>query len=336
MLVVTHDSDERTMNDVLKSLKATADPQRLRILAILSRGPFNVAEVTEILGVGQSTVSRHLKILADADHVEARRSGSWAFYALATDGEGGFPRRLVDLLLDSGALDLDADAIARVLARRQDATSAFFRSTARDWDRVRDRQLGPPVYVDRLLEMVGAARNVVDLGTGTGVLLASISSAERVIGVDASPEMLEVARERALPNTDLRLGTLEHLPLSDGEADVMIANMVLHHVADLPTVLREIHRGLAGGGRLVVADVEEHPDETFWRAIGARWPGFRRDELTEWLEAAGFERVRFEAAPEPPLAYGNANGSSRNGTNGNGPKERPRVFLVEAHRSHES
>jgi hypothetical protein len=107
-------------------------------------------------------------------------------------------------------------------------------------------------------------------------------------------------------------------------------------VADLPTVLREIHRGLAGGGRLVVADVEEHPDETFWRAIGARWPGFRRDELTEWLEAAGFERVRFEAAPEPPLAYGNANGSSRNGTNGNGPKERPRVFLVEAHRSHES
>ena len=307
------------MTDIaLRPLKAAADPNRLRILAVLDRGPFHVAELTEVLGVGQSTVSRHLKILADAGLVEVRRAGTWAFYSLAA--AGGFAGRLLELLESTrnGDRDADAPAIERVLARRRLATSEFFRQTASSWDDVHDRVLGPTVHRDRLLEMVGPCGVVVDLGTGTGALLEALAPvAEHVIGVDASAEMLEVARERASSgasgDTELRLGMLEHLPLSDGEADTMIANMVLHHVADLPGVLREVRRGLSAGGRFLIADLEEHDDESFWKTLGARWPGFRFEDIREQLLAAGFDVVRHEKLPATD-------------------SERPPVFLVEARR----
>jgi ArsR family transcriptional regulator len=232
----------------------------------------------------------------------------------------GFDAQLLALLRGAGgqAVDGDAAAIERVLARRRTTTSEFFRKTAGRWDRVRDEVLGPPAHLDRLVDLAGTPGTVVDLGTGTGVLLPRLArSSRRVIGVDASPEMLDEARRRAeeqgLGGADLRLGALEHLPLSDGEADAMVANLVLHHVADPPAVLREIRRGLAPNGRLVIAELAEHPDEAFWRDLGARWPGFRPAELGRWLEAAGFAAVRTE----------------KYGSNGG----RPGVFLMEARRS---
>jgi ArsR family transcriptional regulator len=301
------------MNNALRALKGAADPNRLRILRILREGPFNVAELTDILEVGQSTVSRHLRILSEAGLVGVRRAGTWSWYSLAA-GNGQFPGALLQLLAEDGpplADSDDAPAVERVLALRRRNTSEFFRRTAGDWDRVREKTLGPPVHLDRLLARVGRPATAVDLGTGTGVLLERIAAAaERVIGVDASPEMLEEAQRRiraaALTNTELRLGTLEHLPLGDAEADTMVANMVLHHVADVPGVLREIRRALAPGGRLLIADLEEHADESFWRALGAQWPGFRLADLEEWLLDAGFTSVRLESTPDrredgPPL-----------------------------------
>jgi ArsR family transcriptional regulator len=308
----------------LRALKAAADPSRLRILRVLGSGPFHVAELTEILGLGQSTVSRHLRLLAEAGLVDVRRSGTWAFYSRRVPAAAGaraadtFPPQLL-ALLDASWDDAgpDAASVERVLRKRRRATSVFFRDAAADWDRLRDRTLGPPQHVDRLLELVGDGGTVVDLGTGTGVLLPRLApSSGRLIGIDASPEMLELAQRRveeaALPRTDLRLGRLEHLPLSDGEADTMVANLVLHHVADPREVLREIRRGLVEGGRLLIADLEERDDEAFWNALGARWPGFRPQEVEEWLEAAGFRSVRTE------MNAGESNG------------ERPGVFLIAA------
>jgi ArsR family transcriptional regulator len=304
---------------LLRPLKAVADASRLRIVGILSRGTFSVAELTEILGIGQSTVSKHLRILVEAGLVAVRRAGTWTLCSLPGATAESFDGRLLALVREAAerASEGDAAAIERVLIRRRTTTSEFFRKTAGRWDLVRDEMLGAPTHLERLVDLAGTRGTVVDLGTGTGVLLPRLARAsERVIGVDASPEMLEEARRRVdesgLHNADLRLGALEHLPLSDGEADTMVANLVLHHVADPPAVLREIRRGLAPDGRLVIAELGEHADGAFWRNLGARWPGFRPAELGEWLEAAGFAAVRTE----------------KHGANGG----RPRVFLMEARR----
>lgn len=292
----------------LRAFKAVGDPNRLRIVRLLTAGPFHVAELTEILGVGQSTVSRNLKILNQAGLVQVQRTGTWAWYSLRRedDAEGRtFEAQLLRLLEHLPGVNGEAEAVEAVLAKRRSATSDFFRRTAPEWDSVRDRVLGPSRHLDRVLERVGTGETVVDLGTGTGVLLDRLApSFARVIGVDASEEMLEVARRRAeehgLENTDLRLGRLEHLPLSDGEANAMVANFVLQHVSDPAGAIREIRRGLVPGARFVFADLAEYTRDSLRETLGAQWPGFRRDDLRAWLHAAGFRNVRLEEI-EPEL-----------------------------------
>lgn len=322
------------MDPVIRPLKAAADPSRLRILRALTVGPFHVAELQDILGLGQSTVSRHLRVLADAGLVDVRRTGTWAWYSLRPSGDD-FAGRLLRILSEdapknSGRLNGDAAAIREALERRRRATTAFFRRTAPEWDALRDGALGPPAHLERLLQVVGRPETVVDLGTGTGFLLEPLAGiGGRVIGVDASPEMLQLARGRAPSHAELRLGALEHLPLSDGEADAMVANMVMHHVANPPEVLREIRRGLKPGGRLVIADLEEHDRESFWQTLGAQWPGFRRDDVARWLEDAGFADVRFETIPSPAIPAPAIAPSASEATSG----ARPDVFLLGATRA---
>jgi ArsR family transcriptional regulator len=312
------------MEAILRPLKAAGDRSRLRLLRILARGTFSVAELTEMLGIGQSTVSKHLRVLAEAGLVTVRRSGTWGFYGLTPRDGDSFDGRLLELIEDAldDAGDEDAAAVERVLARHRRARSEFFRDAASRWDRVRDAALGPPAHLDRLVELAGRGGTVVDLGTGTGVLLERLArTSGRVIGIDASPEMLEEATRRAAAEevpADLRLGALEHLPLSDGEADTMIANLVLHHVAEPPAVFREIRRGLAPGGRLVIAELEEHDDPSFWQGLGARWPGFRPEEMQDWLRTAGYRGIRTEL-PGPSVNRED--------------DRKPRVFLVEARRN---
>ena len=292
------------MQSCLSTVKALADETRLRILRILMTGTYNVNELVAILAMGQSRVSRHLRILSDAGLVRPRRQGTWVYYGLTGLWEGetrsGFLPSFADEL-SANPLPLagaDDRGIKACLGRRRKQAEQFFSSVAERADSQRDEIEGPAghhsVIVELLGENNGEPGTVVDLGTGTGRLLPLLArAARRVIGIDGAREMIDVARRRAEDEGDLevelRLGSLEHLPLGDGEADAMVANMVLHHVANPQAALREVYRGLAAEGRFLLADYESHEFEFHREKLGDLWLGFDRDELSGWLELAGFE-----------------------------------------------
>jgi ArsR family transcriptional regulator len=294
--------------DPLPLFKSLADSTRLRILRVLCSGAFNVNELVGILGIGQSRVSRHLKILSEAGLLEVRREGSWAYYRLAPVNGSGRGSAIARALIDhiERSLPPEQAGIAGCYERRRRLSQQFFRGAADGWDRRRDRVQGPPAYLDRLLEGVGSgADTLADLGTGTGVLLAPLSTrARRVIGIDASPEMLQAARQhaqgRGLENVDLRLGALEHLPLPDASVDGAVANMVLHHVADPRSALAEVRRILRPSGKLAIAELRRHGREEYREKLGDLWLGFERRELERWLGEADLWIEQSEEIPPAP------------------------------------
>jgi ArsR family transcriptional regulator len=285
----------------LATLKALADSNRLRLTAVLARGEFTVQELTTILSQGQSRVSHHLKALAEAGVVTVKRQGTWGYYRL--DDSASLFVELRPLLerrfdeLPEHAADLSR--LARVLEARQRKSRDFFDRHARQWDELAGRLLPLPDYRGRLLELVPAGGVLVEIGSGSGALLGELSRrGAQLIAVDHSPAMLDVARQQVaaegLRNVELRLGEMMHLPLADGAAGAVLLNMVLHHAADPPTVLREIRRVLAPGGVLVLADLARHEREVAREQLADQWLGFDEAELTGWLLAAGFNEVDCE------------------------------------------
>ena len=311
------------MERYLSSFKALADETRLRILCILQSGAFNVNELVGVLEMGQSRVSRHLKILSDAGLVNARRDGVWVYYRLSDlwkgrgasqsgSQNGGVQLRYLRVLARELQHGRDQQAIEACLQSRRERAHRFFAGVAPEWDRQRETVQGPPGHLDAVVDHLGTADlgtldlrdsgTVVDLGTGTGVLLSRLSSRARtVIGIDASTEMLQIAQRnvesQGLGNVELRLGALEHLPVPDHQADVMVANMVLHHVANPADVLGEVHRGLRPGGIFLLADLATHSEESYRENLGALWLGFERQELEAWLEEAYLELIEFTELP---------------------------------------
>lgn len=287
-----------TMLDLLKSL---ADPCRLRLVAVLLRGEFTVQELTRMFGMGQSRISRHLKILAEAGVLVAKRQGTWSYYRVG-DGSPLFTAMLPALELGLEQLphrEADLAALARILEERRQRSLAFFDRHARQWDDLCRSLLPVPEYLDRLVALVPNGIRVLEVGVGTGGLLPALAdNGRQVIGVDHSPAMLEEARRRVLDSgrsdIELRLGEMTHLPLANESVGCVVANMVLHHAADPAAVLREIRRVLAPGGLLLLADLARHEREWVREQLADQWLGFEEDELEEWLRAAGFETVEME------------------------------------------
>lgn len=292
---------------LLDTLKALADPCRLRLVAILMRGEFTVQELTAILGMGQSRVSRHLKILSEAGLLSLKRQGTWNYYRIGT--AAGFFAAIRPALepelaqLPEQAADLAA--VAAVLEARHQRSRQFFDRHARQWDELARTLLPVPDYHGQLLDLVPQGGQVVEIGLGTGGLLPSLAArAASVIGVDHSPAMLDEARCRlqalGIAGIDLRLGEMQHLPLPDRSVDCAILNMVLHHAAEPRSVLAEIRRVLADGGMLLLADLARHERELAREQLADQWLGFEEEELRSWLRTAGFGGVTIAQVPPLP------------------------------------
>ncbi|MDR0339807.1 MAG: metalloregulator ArsR/SmtB family transcription factor [Desulfovibrio sp.] len=286
----------------LAYFKALADATRLRLLAVLSRHELNVNELVLILEMGQSRISRHLKILSSSGLLTWRREGLWVFYSTAQSGRA---RTFIDAVrpfMDGDpALKTDLDMAAGMIEERVHKTRQFFNAIAEDWDKLSREVLGAFDLAEAVARYMPPCAVAADLGCGTGnVLSAMLAKAGTVIGVDGSPRMLELARRRFSKETDrvsMRIGDLSHLPLADGEAEFVSLNMVLHHIPQPVAVLEEIRRVLSPSGRLVLTDFNRHEYESMRHEYGDHWLGFDRESLHGFLERAGFRVQESRVAP---------------------------------------
>jgi ArsR family transcriptional regulator len=298
---------------LLDWMTALADPTRARTLRLVERQELSVADLCAVLQLPQSTMSRHLKVLADEGWVSARADGTSRLYRLAMDGLEPSARRLWSLVRDETAAtplaEQDDRRLEGVLAERQTRSQAFFASSAGQWDRLRREMYGDRFDLQALAGLLDAEWTVGDLACGTGQVTTALAPFVRsVIAVDRSRAMLTAARKRlgAAEHVDLRQGTLEALPIDDRTLDAAVICLALHYVSDPLAALRETARVLRPGGRVLVIDLLEHERQEYRQAMGHVWLGFGRDQMTGWLAEAGFENARVLPLPAAPQAQGPA------------------------------
>ncbi len=292
----------------LPQFKALADETRIRLLNILMHNELNVNEIVSLLSMGQPRISRHLRVLTDSGLLKCRRDGSWAFYSAARDTEAGaFVASLQPLFQKEPQLTHDLENAAHLISERSRHTRNFFNAIAPEWNDLQQEMLGEFNLNRAILDCVENARFAVDLGCGTGELLAGLrEKADFAVGVDGSRNMLDQAQKLFSPmqnNVELRLGELEHLPLENSEADLAVLSMVLHHLPKPEKAVLEAARILKKDGILIIADFEKHTNEEMRKKFGDRWLGFSKAEIRALLKRSGFIEQEIKVFPLKKSIY---------------------------------
>jgi len=290
------------MSEAAGLLRLLGDESRLRLLRVLAREPLNVTELTAVLGLAQSGVSRHLGLLREAGLVAEEKSGTFSWYRVpsAADHEDGRTElwRWLRSEFERGTAATRADdaRLEEVRRLRKENFSQHGGGTER-------RQLVPGrswAAWARALGLLLPPIDVADVGCGEGYLTIEMARwARRVIAIDRSPEVLargrELAARRRLANIVWKRGLLDRLPLPSASVDLVLLSQTLHHADDPVRALEEARRVLRAGGRVLLLDLREH-GETWVRAkLGDRWLGFEPMRLQAMCEAAGFAQVTLQA-----------------------------------------
>ena len=296
---------------ILDHMTALSDPIRCRMLLLLEKHELTVSELCVVLQMPQSSVSRHLKTLADDDWVASRRDGTSRFYSMPVDELDSGAKRLWPLIREqvvaTSAAGQDDRRLRGVLKGRRAKSQEFFASAAGGWDRLRGELFGDAFFLWGVLGLIDPALVVGDLGCGTGQLTETVAPyVRRVIAVDSSADMLEAARQRAggARNIDLRQGDLESLPLDNGELDAAMLSLVLHYSPAPAKALTEVGRVLKPGGRVLVVDMLPHDRQEYQQQMGHVWLGFSEKQISRFLTGAGFGDVRVRMLPADPDAKG--------------------------------
>ena len=287
------------MPSILKNLRLLADPSRLRILLLVEREELSVAELQEILGMGQSRISTHLSQLKNAGLVEDRRNGKSILYRLKPSAQSnGFSEMLVVLRQAAAEIpeaEQDTEALRLALRRRQDKMRAHFDELAgkfgRNYVPGRSWQGLAETLLTLLPPMV-----IADLGAGEGTFSQLLARrAKKVIAVDNSEKMVEYGRELArkygVKNLEYRKGDLEAVPIRDATVDLAFFSQALHHAQHPARAVAEASRILRPGGRIVVLDLLRHSYEEARELYADLWLGFTEVEVTRFLRQAGFKNI---------------------------------------------
>jgi ubiquinone/menaquinone biosynthesis C-methylase UbiE/DNA-binding transcriptional ArsR family regulator len=298
------------MSDTLKSLRALADPTRLRILALLEKDELSVNELQEVTRLGQSRISTHLGLLSETGLLVSRRDGRRTFYRL--NGSATAQAREFLQLALRGAHELPEQAgdevnLRRVLARRSEQAQVYFNQVAGRFD----RSYGPGrswQAFGHLLLRILPPLDVADLGSGEGLIAELLARRCRhVIAVDNSEKMVEFgarkARKNGIKNLEFRLGDLQTPPVEPASVDLVILSQALHHAEDPAVAVQAAFRLLRPGGQVVILDLVRHRFEQARELYGDRWLGFAEADLHQWLEVAGFRDIDLSLVSreeEPP------------------------------------
>jgi ubiquinone/menaquinone biosynthesis C-methylase UbiE/DNA-binding MarR family transcriptional regulator len=291
----------------LERVASLADAVRVRVLHVLSRHELGVAELCDVVQLPQSTVSRHLKALAEQRWIVGRREGTNRLYRMISDELEPAARKLWVVARDQTdawpAVKQDRLRLDRVLRDRDVDGQAFFESAAGEWDRLRRELYGERFSVAAMLSLLPTDLIVADLGCGSGNLAFELASfVKTVIGVDSSAAMLKAAKRRTagLANVDLRRGDLAAVPLQAGSCDAAIMVLALTYVPGPAAVVGELARILTPGGRGVIVDLLPHDRDDFRRRTGQVSLGLDPDRIAGWMTDAGMTGVTARPLePEP-------------------------------------
>ncbi|MDX2132684.1 MAG: metalloregulator ArsR/SmtB family transcription factor [Planctomycetota bacterium] len=304
----------RRESSLLDRLASLSEVARLRLLRLVEMQELSVGEIAQVLQLPQSTVSRHLKTLADAGWLVRRQEGTASYFSLVPDELSPEARTLWSAVRDQIGGDADlADDLRRlkgVLAERRTDSQAFFGRHAGEWDTLRAELFGGRFTSVALLSLIHRDWVIADLGCGTGNASEFLAPfVERVYAVDLSGPMLDAARKRLdhVANVDFVEAGLEQTGLPDACVDAAVCVLVLHHIDHPDQALAEIRRILRrerSGGKVLIVDMIEHEREEYRRLMGHKKLGFSREEILGLMQAAGFADCVYHELPGDPGAKG--------------------------------
>lgn len=289
---------------MLKSLKLLADPTRLRILRLLETEALSVAELQEVLGMGQSRISTQLSLLKTEGLVSDERSGKNNIYTCAADPD------LMEVARSAAAevpeVADDETALRHLLRKRRDSSRAYFDELAGRFGKDYVPGRSWKALAEALIKVLNY-QIVADLGAGEGTLAQLLAQrAEKVIAVDLSPKMVEygqnLAIQNGLLNLEYRLGDIETPPIDSASLDLAILSQALHHAEHPQRALDAAFRILKPGGRLIVLDLLQHNFEEARELYADRWLGFSESDLFGMLGKAGFIQIETVVADSESTA----------------------------------
>ena len=286
------------MADSWEILKLLADSTRVRILSLLEKEELSVAELQEVLGMGQSRISSHLALLRQGELVHDRREGKKTFYALNSSSDAAAAELMhaaCRAVAQTSQINEDLLNLKRILEKRKRKAEEYFNSVA--------GRLGKNYCPGRSWEAIGhfllhltPRITIADLGAGEGLISQLLArKAEKVICVDNSPKMVEfgsdLAKKNGFTNLSYKLGDIEKVPLDDASVDLAILSQALHHAPHPERAIEEAFRILRPSGQLIVLDLLEHQFEKAHELYADIWLGFSENLLYQMLKEVGFRKI---------------------------------------------